>query len=297
MYIWDVPRLLARRWPVSVPLLLLTGAATLVAAYNVRPDYVGTTYVSLLKPTMQSSAPAGRTLRVNPWDNQTLASAVVVRLNTRSFADRVEAEGFGGQWHAGLDEKAGSVVRIEVTSPTREQARSALARLLREVDDEVSRQQAKYPNLAPEDKITTTRLDAADDVAAANGNVKRATVVVAAAGLLLTTAATAGVDVRRQRRARGRSGRASAPAGTSIDTDATQPVVITNVPLHLPVAGAMPTTLPTVRYASSEPESTTGRARSSPDDSTIVLPLSNVPWAERPRSATADKNDETADVS
>jgi hypothetical protein len=302
MGIWDVCRLMARRWPVSVPLLLLTAGATLVAAFNVKPDYVGTTHVSLLPPTLQRSAAAGQTLKVNPWDTEALASAVAVRLNSNSAADQIRAEGFERVWEAGLDGRYKSVVRIEVTSPTRAQAESTLARLLREVDDEVGRQQAKYPNLTPDDKITVSRLDSADDVETATGNVKRASVMVAVAGLLLTTAATAGVDAaRRRRRIGGLSSttRASAPMPTSADTDATQPVVITNVPLHMPVAGATPATLSNPgRYVSSGQGPSTG---AGPDDSTIVLPLSNAPWADRPRSATlgngmADRDDTTADV-
>jgi hypothetical protein len=286
MYIWDVPRLLARRWPVSVPLLLLTGVATVVAAFNIRPDYAGTAHVSLLQPTVQHTAAAGQAVRVNPWDPETLAGAVVVRLNSKSFAGQAEAEGFQRAWRASLEGTTRSVVRIEVTSPTSAQARSALTRLLREADDEVDRQQARYPKLAPEEKITTIRLGA-DDVEKATGNVKRATAVVAVLGLVVTIAVCAGVDAAARRRGRGRSAIPGAPGGTSIDTDATQPVVITNVPLHVPVAGAMPATLPTVRYLSSEEPRSTGRSASSPDDSTIVLPFSNVPWADRPKSITA----------
>jgi hypothetical protein len=296
MGIWEVSRLLARRWPVSVPLFLLTVAATLVAGFNVRPDYVGTTYVSLLPPTVQRTAGAGQTLKVNPWDTETLGSAIVVYLNTGSLADRLVAEGFGRVWQASLEEKYKGVIRIAVTSPTRAQARSTLVRLLAEVDDEVNRQQARYPDLQAVDKITTTRLDSADDVEPSTGNVKRATVVVAVAGLLLTMAATAGVDAARRRRLRERA--SSGDPATSTDTDATQPVVITNVPLHIPIAGAAPPVPNSGRYV---PSGQTGKPARTPDDSTIVLPLSNAPWAERPGRAatgngTAGKDDTTADI-
>lgn len=293
MDIWDVSRVLIRRWYLSLPLLLLTAAATVLTASYVRPDYVGTTHVSLLPPVAQRSPVDGQTMRVNPWDTERLTTAVIVRLNTKSLADQVQAEGLTGVWEAGLDQNYNnSIIRIEVTSPTPAQARLTMARLLREVDDEVMRQQIRYPGLTPEDKITTTRLDLGMDVVADTGNVKRAVVVVCLVGLLLTTAVTLSVDALLRRRARRRQPEptriwheaatavrrpdrqvpmpVNAPMSPSPDAEATQPVVrITNVPLQMPTAGAAPKS-----------------DALNPDDSTIVLPLSNAPWAQPPKRVT-----------
>jgi hypothetical protein len=258
MDIRHASRLLARRWPLSVPLLLLTAVAAALTASNVRPDYVARAHVSLLPPTVFRAPAPGQTVRVNPWDTERLSYAVIVRLNTKSFAHQVETEGFQGVWEAGLDQNHRSVIRIEVTSSTETQARATIARLLREVADEVTRQQAAYPDLAPEDKITTTRLDSGEDVAPSTGNVTRAVMLVCLAGLLLTAAAAAGIDARLRRRAR-----------RSPDVEATQPLVRIKVPRQMPRTGAPP------------------KAEAlNPDDSTIVLPLSNAPWAQPPERET-----------
>ena len=318
MDIWDVSRLMIRRWPVSVPLLLLTVAATVLTALNVRPDYVGATNVSLLPPIAQRSPTAGQALQVNPWDPERLSNAVVVRLNAKSLADQIEAEGFKGAWEASMDPAYQSVIRIQVTSPTQAQARFTASRLVRELDDEVSRQQARYPNLGPADKITVARLDSGDNVEVSTGKIKRAVIVVAVLGLLLTAAASLSVDAMIRRRARWRSGTAGGPhlpsavaqqpvrqvqAGASaampasVDAEATQPVMrITNVPLHIPTSPAVPTKTPGPERAPSN-----GGSAPAPDDTTIVLPLSNAPWAERQTTVedgrdTADKNDKTADI-
>ncbi|MBX6357610.1 MAG: hypothetical protein IRZ05_17380 [Micromonosporaceae bacterium] len=317
MGIWDVCRLLARRWRVSVPLFALTCAATLVAAFHVRPEYAGTAYVSLLQPGVRRAAAGGQTLKVNPWDRQTLASAVVVRLNSRSTADRIRAEGYGRKWRAGLADHAPSVVAIEVISPTRALARSTLRRLLREVAEEVDRQQARYPDFDPEDRITTSPLDPEGEVEPSTANVWRATAGVAIAGLLLTAAATASVDALLRHRARGWPGAAGDPrvplatgaspvarargGEGSADTEATQPVVITGAPRQAPIPG--PAAVPPAPAAPAARASSDADRGPAQDDSTIVLPLSNAPWADRQRKVTAgggavekDKNDRPAGV-
>jgi hypothetical protein len=292
MNLWAVARPLVRRWLLSVPLLLLTAVAAVWTAYNVQPDYVGTTYVTLLPPAVQRSAPAGQTLAVNPWDPERLTGAVIVRLNAKSMTDQIDAEGFVGSWEAGLDPTYGSVVGLEVTSPTKAQVLSMTTRLLREVDDEVARQQAPYLALAPDEKITTTRLGSGDDLELAGWKIRRNAVAVSVAGLLLTLAVTATVDrliARRAPRRRPDTGgvagrspdvvtshsvrqvpfRLGVPYTRSTDTEATQPVVhVINAPLQVSTTAATPN----------------GHAAPNPDEATIVLPLSNAPWAERQRN-------------
>jgi hypothetical protein len=284
MDVRDVALLLVRRWAVSVPLLLLTGAGAGSSALNVRPDYVATSYVSLLPPAVQHNPALGQTREANPWDADRLGDAVIVRLNTKSLSEQIRTEGFRGSWEAGADQKYGSVIRIEVTSPTEAQARATAGRLVRELDDEVARQQAKYQNLAPYDKITTTRFDSGDEVEPVTAKVWRAVVVVATGGLLLTLAVSVSVDAML-RRIRRRSGIAEVPA-TGTDTDETQPVLVMKVPVQMPVVRNPPAALldPGLPRA-KEPAAASGGSAPASDDSTIVLPFSNAPWAERQGSA------------
>ncbi|MBX6722715.1 MAG: hypothetical protein IRY92_05715, partial [Dactylosporangium sp.] len=185
MGIWDVVRLLARRWPVSVPLLLLTGGAAMLTAHHVRPDYVATSYVSLLPPAVQYNPKPGQTTKVNPWDVDRLREAVIVRLTTTSVRKQIGSEGFEGSWTVATGERYGSIIRIEVTSATEEDARATLGRLVHQLDDEVVRQQAGYPSLGPADRITTTRYDAGDEVKVVTARIWRAVLVVVTGGLLV----------------------------------------------------------------------------------------------------------------
>jgi hypothetical protein len=293
MDLWDVARLLGRRWLVSVPLLLLTIGATAWGAFNIQPDYTGKGYVSLLPPTVNRQPVDGQTLKVNPWDTETLTNAVVVRLNTKSFADQMEREGYKGKWEAGLDPAYDSVVTIEVTAPTTAGARATTQRLLREVDDEVTRQQAKYPSLKPEDKITTTRFDSGDNVEPATGKIKRALVVIFVVGVIITVAVTVSTDALLARRARRRrAGSARVQRGPPIPP--VQPISVRQ-PSDV-TAGFDPEKTAVVSRAAPDPEETQVVSRPSappapapapagesvspiPDDSTIVLPLTNAPWA------------------
>lgn len=283
MYIWHILRLLARRWAVSVPMLLLTAAAAAVSASNVPPDYVATAYVSLLPPSVRHNPAPGETRQVNPWDAGRLTSAVIVRLNTRSLAGQIKREGFDGTWAAGLDREYGPVIRLEVTASTEAAARSTMSRLLRELHDEVTRQQARYPGLGPDDMISAARFDSGDEVRATTTKIRWATAVAAAIGLLMTAAVSGSVDAVLRRRTRDRSG--ADVRQPSTDTEATQPVRITNLPWQTPTAGAPPALL--LNPGRSSTAAASRGSTPASDDSTIVLPFSNAPWAERQASRAA----------
>jgi hypothetical protein len=309
MDLWDVARLLARRWLVSVPLLLLTIGATLWGAFNIQPDYAGKGYVSLLPPTVNRLPVDGQALKVNPWEPETLTNAVIVRLNTKSFADQIEREGYKGKWEAGLDPTYDSVVNIEVTAPTESSAQATTQRLLREVDDEVTRQQAKYPSLKAEDKITTTRFGSGENVEPATGKIKRALVVIFAIGIILTVGVTVSTDALLARRARRlRAGTARVRRGPPIP--AIQPIAGRQP--NSVTAGSDPERTAVVSTAMADPEETQVVSRPStssdgesvapiPDDSTIVLPLANAPWADRAKATNgapdkSNANDKTAEA-
>jgi capsular polysaccharide biosynthesis protein len=335
MDLWDVAKLMGRRWYVALPMLLLTAAATWWTVSTVKPDYTATTNVTLLPPTLRNDAPTATARKVNPWDTESLTIATLTYLNSKRLHDQMKAEGFAHVWQADTDLRFSSLIVIKVTAEGREQAQRSARELQQRVTREVARQQAKYP-LKPGEQITTNPFDNGDNVETATSKVKRALIVVIGIGMILTIAMTVGLDAilrwRSARRAHGsvavaRQGRATAAeppkpiAPITVGTLNGSPVTKTvadpsneetrRIPQSvyrsvLREAGEeKPTTVitkpggPSPATSKAGPKSPPKAAPkatpepaakavpneehvTAPEEATLVLPLSNMPWLPRP---------------
>lgn len=301
MDLWDVVKIMVRRWYLAGPLVLLTIAALAWTGTAVSPNHTSHGHVMLLPPSAEVESAAGEQRTVNPWSTESLTGLVVTHLRNQGLHRQLQAEGYRGTWEVGPDTQFRSVIAISVTASTAEQAQATLLRLLDIVDREVSARQGPY-DLPETMQITSARLDQGENLETRRGNQARALIVVAGIGGIITIGLTVGVDAllraldRRRRRAE-----ASQPvhavepvAGVAAARDTT---TINNGSRHFaqtPAQAGYPpgdTSVRTgigVRYlspssppnppASSPPEtSASGRAPApdEPDDSTIVLPLSN----------------------
>lgn len=321
MDLWDVVRLMLRRWAVAVPMLILTVAGTVWVGMTVKPDYTAEGNISLLPPSVEEATVAGKSRTVNPWDTDSLTGAIAVRLRSKTLHDSLNAEGFSGVFEADKDLQFPSVVTIKVTAPSEEAATATAKRLLQIVANEVARQQAQYKLKAGE-QITTTVIDDGSNVQPATGKVKRALIVVFGIGVILTMTVTICVDAVLRWRARRRQAASerlaaqalklpslvqSAARSTNGSADETRPIRVsmrnlgTDRPVSTPPAPAPETTqvvqVKSPQPAPSEPspevtQRIASRMEPIADDATIVLPLSNAPWAGK----KAQKSDNGSEV-
>lgn len=211
MDFWDVLKLMARRWLLVLPLLLLTIGATAWTGMTVKPDYKATGHVTVLPPSVRTEQPAdGKKQTVNPWTEEALAEAVIIRLQRKDLHDSLADEGYRGEWEVSADGLQ-PVVTIEVIAPSVAAARSTTRRLIEVVDHEVQIRQERY-GLPAGEAITTETLDDGDTVEAVTSKLKRALVVVAGIGLIVTVMVVVGVDAILRRRTRNRLLKADADA-------------------------------------------------------------------------------------
>jgi hypothetical protein len=163
MDLWDVAKLIVRRWPVSVPMLLLTAAALVWTGMTVTPNFTAQGNILLLPPSTEVSPGQGEERAVNPWDTDTLTGAVIALLRNQSLAEQLSAEGHVGTWEAERDVQFWSVVNVTVTAPTAEQAQSTIQRLSQVVAAEVNSRQQGY-NLTEGEMVGTVTLGAGENV-------------------------------------------------------------------------------------------------------------------------------------
>jgi capsular polysaccharide biosynthesis protein len=203
MDFWDVLKLMLRRWLVVLPMLLLTIGATVWTAVAVKPDYKATGHVTVLPPSVRQDSPqAGKKQTVNPWTEEALAEAVMIRLQRKDLHDKLAADGYRGEWETAADGLQ-PVITIEVIAPSPAEAQRTISRLIDVLDQEVKDRQAPY-KLPAGENITTVTLDGGDTIDTVTSKLKRALVVVMGVGLILTVMVAVGVDAILRRRARTR---------------------------------------------------------------------------------------------
>lgn len=330
MDLWDVTKLMWRRWYVTAPMLLVTATAAIMIFSNVGPEYRATGHVAVVPSQLQRQAAAGEVTLINPWNEEALAQAATIRLEGSQLAEDLAGQGYQGEWGVEVNGFPLPVLTIEVVSPTSRQAVGTLRLLQTIVEEEVADRQGNL-DLPDNELITTVRLDEGESIETTSTKVRRALVAVVGAGIIFTIGAVIVFDaVARWLRAR--SHKDQPPEATAMPADApelvrprysyaTGPAA---APLVASINGgsrrapgdklALPVQLRGERApaavepvsAAVEPVSAAPGSEAEPDgdqpepepeeeatmmikqrtdleDSTIVLPLSNAPWAGRPR--------------
>lgn len=222
MDFWDITKLLARRWMVVLPLLLVAVALTALTVTNVKPDYTATAYVQLVPPVTGATPPGQATAdQSNPWLGlgvQTLGNAAIVTVTDPGVADQLHAAGLSDSYTLTMADSS-PLITFEVVGQAPEQAKRTTEQLIDRFDRSVATLQATY-GVPQGYSIVTHRLDAATSIKKSTGKVKRALIAAAGAGLLLIIAATVGIDtwLRRGHRRRELGQDATQPLATEVVT-------------------------------------------------------------------------------
>ncbi len=201
MDLWDLTKVMFRRWYLTAPMVLATIVATFWITTTTGPDYEASGHVAVIPPEVQRVAEAGEMLRVSPWNEEALAHAAQIRLEAKRLQEDLQEQGYHGEWSVEVSGRL-PVVSIAVVAPTAEQAVDTLHRLQAVVDDEVRIRQEEYAVPARE-QIRTVRYDSGESVDTSASGLRRALVAALGAGGILTIAVVTAFDAiarLRQRR-------------------------------------------------------------------------------------------------
>ena len=295
MDLWDLARLLFRRWYFAVPMLVLSLVGVLMFSRTVAPDYSASGHLQLRPASGGDTTPSSGTgatkapPRVhNPWGDlgyQALGQAAIVKVEDESVAKSLKAAGLSTNFTVTI-EYGTSFFSVEAVGTSSEQATATVQQLMKVLTDLVEAEQTRF-GVLKQDQITTLALDKGENVKVVTSKKKRVLIVSTAIAVLVTAGSAIGLDallrLRERRRARprgvipaavvksvARAPRSSPPAVE--DASSTQVVM----PMS-PAVGTMNGYL----VGPSEPPVSAGATVNSPDfpsmrpDSTVVLPRPN----------------------
>lgn len=312
MDFWDVAKLMWRRWYVTVPMLLATVVAAGWIGTSVQPDYQVTGHIAMIGSTVPQPEEEADQGVVNPWSTEALAEAAAIRLSGKSLADQLRAEGYQGEWSLSVTGRQ-PWLELQVVAPSPEQAMATEDQLTEIIAEEVQTRQEDY-GIPSGEQITTLSYDAGETIETVTGKLRRALVVVVGIGLIVTMGTVIAYDAIARRVQRSRSGPAAGPppagparryplAGmpdqptSGHGTNGKAPARALGVfPVRVqfaeegshplppggPPEGGAPHGGGDEPWTDPPDDEPARPGRRPPDDSTIVLPLSNLPWTHAP---------------
>lgn len=205
--LWDLTRLLLRRWYFAVPMLLLSVALVIVAAQRVSPDYKAKGYMQMI-PAPSSGKPLDPKAKPkppNPWLDlgyAALGNASALSVTDESNLEKLAASGFSDSVTVVLNERT-PLFEIEVVGNSKEQASATVRQIIKLLQTDIAAKQKQYGALA-EDTISTLVINDGSSPELESSKVKRVLIVAAGLGLIITTASTIALDYWLRRRSRRR---------------------------------------------------------------------------------------------
>lgn len=205
MDLWDLTRLLLRRWYFAVPMLLASVATVVLAAQTVSPDYKATGYMQLIPApsTGKIPDPKAKPKPANPWLDlgyAALGNAAALTVTDQTSLDNLVRDGFSDSATVVLNERT-PLFEIEAVGDSKEQATGTVRQIVKLLQADIAAKQKQYGAL-PEDTISTLVINDGSSPEQETGKIKRVVIIAAGIGLLTTTAATIALDYWLRRRSR-----------------------------------------------------------------------------------------------
>ncbi|KUL40014.1 hypothetical protein [Actinoplanes awajinensis] len=205
MDLWDMTKLLFRRWYLSLPMLLVTLVLVGVAAVTVKPDYSAVGHIQFIPPVGTTAKDGSKNPIDNPWwelGYEALANATVIDVTKKSVLEDMVKDGLSDNITVTIDQVP--LFGIEAVGDSPEQATQTVQYVQKAIADAVARRQETL-RVTKSQTITMLELDDGSEVTVKNSKIMRVMVVAGGLGLLLTAGFTIGVDALLRARARRRN--------------------------------------------------------------------------------------------
>ncbi|GIE75004.1 hypothetical protein Aph02nite_09540 [Actinoplanes philippinensis] len=232
MDLWDLTRLLLRRWYFAVPMLLVTVGVVVLAAKSVAPDYKAMGYMQLIPAPSAGKQPdpKAKPKPANPWLDlgyAALGNAAAITVTDPTNIEKLDKEGLSDSVTVVLSERT-PLFEIEVIGDSEQQATATVQRVIKMLKDDIAAKQSQYGALE-EDTISTLVINDGSAPLQDTGMRKRVLIVAAGLGVLVTTASTIILDYWLRRRSKSRNDgddkdSSGAPPAEPVATAKSQPV-------------------------------------------------------------------------
>jgi hypothetical protein len=227
MDLWSTLKVLARRWYLTIPVVVLS-CALAYSYFNSKPaDYIADSSMLILAPTTRLT-PSG-TGSANPYlqigGTQTaVAEVLTTSLNSPAFTKKLRANGLVGTYSVALVGGDAPIIKVETTAPSSPEAVTAAKKIV-----DVAQQRLLALQVAagsPDDQLMTLSIiDPVGDASADRGNAIKASGALLVVLLALSLGSVYGFEAfaRSRRNRRASQALTLSPSGTASQADVSAP--------------------------------------------------------------------------
>src|SRR6266540_1154950 len=166
MDLWDLTRLLFRRWYIALPILLTSVLIAAFAGKSVAPDYRATGNIVFIPPRgTQSTTTTTTTRPKNPWLDlgfNALGNAAILKVVDKKTLESLKSAGLSDSITVLMNERS-PMLSIEATADTPDRATKTVRQVIKLLANEIETQQKQF-NVTSDDLITTLTLNDGADV-------------------------------------------------------------------------------------------------------------------------------------
>lgn len=189
MDLWDLLKVLARRWYVCVPLIISTSLAAVLLGSRVPADYEAQSSVILLGPSERADEVVTR--QPNPYLSVglgTTAQSVQVAVSSNPARAKVARAGLPSDYELEVDTQS-SILVVTATASSAREAIATTTKVIALARQDLRRRQAAVdvPKWA---RIQTRAVSVADSALPVTSTAKRTSLALFAAGMMLAVALT-----------------------------------------------------------------------------------------------------------
>lgn len=201
MDLWELIKALARRWYLTVPLLILTGFGAMTAGNGVAPTYTASAGGVFLAPVLVLPP---ELLTPNPWSQAgvtTTAAAVQGSVVNPTAKQAFVSAGLSGEYSVLMDNRS-VIFNTFASAPTVEVAQATLDRVVQTMRDDLRAKQAQYQ--VPEDQQISIQMFTETSIVTTRDGLTRVLLVAVGLGLVVSVTLVLVVDALLLRRERTR---------------------------------------------------------------------------------------------
>lgn len=194
--VWEITKILVRRWTVVVPILVLGLVLALVTSSGIQPEYKASGVLLVLPPTESGASEIGGVVIRNPYTTlgpRVVAQAIVIQMNSDEMRLDLAAQGFKATY-VFVASQRNPLISIDVSGTDQSQVATTLGALITRAEDEMIRRQEPFVDKAVPVRLTIEELSRSAIPSEDFTGRSRLRIAIVAVSVLLAAASAVFVD-------------------------------------------------------------------------------------------------------